>query len=205
MSSIRLFLIRHGETDFNKKNMMQGRGIDAPLNATGKKQSEQIAGALKNETADQVVASSMIRSIQTAQVLAIQQSLPIQSYDELDEMNFGDLEGKRSAEIEEELYRIHREWAGGNITLPMPGGESPLEVFERADGRIQELLHNSPVDTIFLVLHGRLIRILLSEWLGHGLKNMHRIEHQNGAIYHVVKNSDSFKQVYLNKKDHLLN
>lgn len=205
MSSIRLFIIRHGETDFNRKNMMQGRGIDAPLNANGKKQSEQIAGALKNETADQVVASSMIRSIQTAQVLAIQQSLPIQSYDELDEMDFGDLEGKKSAEIEDELNRIHREWAGGNVKLTMPGGESPLEVFERADGRIQGLLHNSPTNTIFLVLHGRLIRILLSEWLGHGLKNMHKIGHQNGAIYHVIKNGDSYQQVYLNKKDHLQN
>jgi len=205
MSSIRLFIIRHGETDFNKKNMMQGRGIDAPLNATGKKQSGQIAGVLKDENADQVVASSLIRSIQTAQVLAIQHSLPIQSYDELDEMNFGDLEGKKSAEIEGELNRIHQEWANGNVTLPMPGGESPLEVFERADGRIHGLLHNSPTNTIFLVLHGRLIRILLSEWLGYGLKNMHRIEHHNGAIYHVVKNGNSFQQVYLNKTSHLLN
>jgi len=204
MSSIRLFIIRHGETDFNKKNMMQGRGIDAPLNATGKKQSEQIARALKNEKADQVIASSMIRSIQTAQALAISHSLPIQSYEELDEMNFGDLEGRRSIEIEEELDRIHREWAGGNISQPMPGGESPLEVYERSDGRMQELMSNSDQQTIFLVLHGRLIRILLSEWLGHGLKNMHMIEHHNGSIYHVIKNGISYEKVYLNKKDHLI-
>lgn len=204
MSNQRLFIIRHGETDFNRKDMMQGRGIDAPLNETGKKQSHQLATALKMETADQVIASSMMRSIQTAQTLAISQSLPIQSYDELDEMNFGKLEGKKSSEIEDELKRIHNEWALGNISLPMPGGESPLEVFERANGKLQELLLGPKSKTLFIVLHGRLIRILLSEWLGYGLKNMHKIDHHNGAIYHVIKNGASFEEVYLNKKDHMI-
>lgn len=204
MSNQHLFIIRHGETDFNRKDMMQGRGIDAPLNETGKKQSHQLAEALKNESADQVVASGMMRSIQTAQTLAISQSLPIQSYDELAEMNFGKLEGKKSSEIQDELNRIHNEWKAGNVSLPMPGGESPLEVFERADGRLQELLLGPASKTLFIVLHGRLIRILLSAWLGYGLENMHKIDHQNGAIYHVIKNGASFKEVYLNKIDHLV-
>jgi len=204
MSQHRLFIIRHGETDFNRKDMMQGRGIDAPLNETGKKQSDQLANALKNESADQVVASSMMRSIQTAQTLAISQSLPIQSYGELDEMNFGKLEGKKSSDIKDELDRIHNEWAAGNVSLQIPGGESPVEVFERADGKIQELLMGPRARTLFIVLHGRLIRILLSAWLEYGLKNMHKIDHHNGAIYHVIKNGTSFEEVYLNKKTHLI-
>ncbi|CAN5245756.1 histidine phosphatase family protein [soil metagenome] len=204
MSNHRLFIIRHGETDFNKKDMMQGRGIDAPLNKTGKKQSHQLTKALKNESADQVIASSMMRSIQTAQILAISKSLPIQSYDELDEMNFGKLEGRKSSDIKDELDRIHNEWAAGNVSLPIPGGESPLEVFERANGKLQELMLGPGSKTLFIVLHGRLIRILLSAWLGYGLNNMHKIDHHNGAIYHVIKNGASFEEVYLNKKDHLI-
>ncbi len=204
MSNQRLFIIRHGETDFNRKDMMQGRGINAPLNERGKKQSQQLTTALKNESADQVIASSMLRSIQTAQTLAISQSLPIQSYEELDEMNFGKLEGKKSAVIGDELNRIHNEWAAGNVSLPMPGGESPLEVFERANGKLQDLLVGPRSKTLFIVLHGRLIRILLSEWLGYGLKNMHKIDHHNGSIYHVRKNGASYEEVYLNKIDHLI-
>ena len=203
MSITRLFLIRHGETDFNKKQMMQGRGIDAPLNEVGKKQAICVASALESERAGQVVASSMMRSIQTAQPLAISQSLPIQSYEEVDEMDFGDLEGKKSGDIKDELNRINGEWSSGNVSMRIPGGESPVEVFERANGRIESLLRGYNSGTLFMVLHGRLIRILLSEWLGYGLKNMHQVEHQNGAIYHVQKNDVAFKSIYLNRIDHL--
>lgn len=204
MSITRLFIVRHGETDFNRKQMMQGRGLDAPLNETGKKQAVRIASLLESESADQLVTSSMMRSIQTAQPLAKLQSLPIQTYDELDEMNFGEFEGRKSADIRDELDRIYNEWSMGNLSLPIPGGESPMEVFERADGRIKELIANPVTQTIFMILHGRLIRILLSVWLGHGLKNMHKIEHHNGSIYHILKNGDLFEAVYLNKKDHLI-
>lgn len=203
MSITRLFIIRHGETDFNRKQMMQGRSIDAPLNKRGKNQALRIASVLQNESVHQLVASSMMRSIQTAQPLAKIHSLPIQSYEELDEMNFGDLEGRKSADIQQELDRIHGEWASGNISMPIPGGESPEDVFERANGRIQTLLQNEKEETLIMILHGRLIRILLSEWLGMGLKNMHKIDHFNGAINHVVKNGTAFKTVYLNKKEHL--
>ena len=203
MSITRLFLIRHGETDFNKKQMMQGRGIDAPLNEVGKKQAICVASALESERAGQVVASSMMRSIQTAQPLAISQSLPIQSYEELDEMDFGDLEGKKSEDIKDELDRIHGEWSSGNVSMQIPGGESPVEVYDRANGRIETLVQGYNSGTVIMVLHGRLIRILLSEWLGYGLKNMHRIEHKNGAINYVEKNRVSFKPIYLNRIDHL--
>lgn len=203
MSVTRLFLIRHGETDFNKKQMMQGRGIDAPLNEVGKKQAICVASALESERAGQVVASSMMRSIQTAQPLAKTQSLPIQSYEEVDEMDFGDLEGKKSGDIKDELNRIHKEWSSGNVSMRIPGGESPVEVYERANDRIETLVQGYNSETVFMVLHGRLIRILLSEWLGYGLKNMHRIEHQNGAINYVKKNGISVEPVYLNRIDHL--
>jgi len=204
MSKTRLYIIRHGETEFNKKGMMQGRGIDAPLNSTGKKQADRVADVLKNETVDQLVVSSMIRSIQTAQPLSKLLSMPIQSYDDLDEMNFGDLEGKRSKDIANELNHIHNEWASGNINYNIPGGESPVEVFERANGRIKSLLESGG-ETVVLILHGRLMRILLSKWLGYGIENMHKIAHANGSINQIEKNGRSFKAVYLNKIDHIGN
>lgn len=202
MNKTRLYIIRHGETEFNKKGMMQGRGIDAPLNSTGKKQAERVAEVLRNEIVDQLVVSSMIRSIQTAQPLAKHLSMPIQSYDDLDEMNFGDLEGKRSKDIADELNHIHNEWASGNINFKIPGGESPAEVFERANGKIESLLGTGG-ETVVLILHGRLMRILLAKWLGYGIENMHKIAHNNGSINHIEKNGSSFKAVYLNKIDHI--
>lgn len=203
MKYTRLFIVRHGETDFNKKGIMQGRGIDAPLNDTGTKQAELVAGTLEPEGAEKVIASSMKRAIQTARPLSERISRSIHTFSDLDEMNFGELEGKRSADIQDELHALHSTWAGGNVTHPIPGGESPQEVFDRADSCIRGILNEDGPQTKVLFLHGRLIRILLSKWLGYGLKNMHKIEHQNGAINHLMKNQVSFNVVYLNRTDHL--
>lgn len=203
MKSTRLFLIRHGETEYNKKGMMQGRGIDAPLNQTGHRQARLIASNLEPEGPEQIVSSGMIRTIETARPLSEKILQPIHSFSELDEMDFGDLEGQKSSNIQKELQELHDVWAKGDVHIPIPGGESPVEVYERADGRIRSILNENDTQTKVFYLHGRLIRILLSKWLGYGLENMHKIEHQNGAINHVMKNHISFNVVYLNKTDHL--
>lgn len=203
MKYTRLFLVRHGETDFNRKGMMQGRGIDAPLNDIGIKQAELVASTLEPEGAEKVIASSMQRAIQTAQPLSDRISRTVHTYRDLDEMDFGDLEGKRSADIQRELNDLHQTWVAGNITQTIPGGESPQQVFDRADSCIRGILNDDGPQTKVLFLHGRLIRILLSKWLGYGLENMHKIEHQNGAINHIMKNHVSFNVVYLNRTDHL--
>lgn len=203
MKYTRLFLVRHGETEYNKKGMMQGRSIDAPLNETGHRQAQLIARSLEPEGPEMIVSSGMIRAIETARPLSEKLSRPIHSFSELDEMNFGDLEGQKSSKIQKELQNVHNTWANGDVNVPIPGGESPVEVYERADGRIRSLLDEEGNETRVFFLHGRLIRILLSKWLGYGLQNMHKIEHQNGAINHVLKNHVSFNVVYLNKTDHL--
>lgn len=203
MKYTRLFLVRHGETDYNKKGMMQGRGIDAPLNETGHRQAHLIAKSLESEGPEVIVSSGMIRAIETARPLSTKLSKPIHSFSELDEMNFGDLEGQKSRKIQKELKYLHDTWANGGVDVPIPGGESPVEVYERADGRIRSLLNEEGNQTHVFFLHGRLIRILLSKWLGYGLQNMHKIEHQNGAINHILKNHVSFNVVYLNKTNHL--
>jgi probable phosphoglycerate mutase len=203
MKKTRLFIVRHGETEYNKKGMMQGRGIDAPLNETGHRQSNLISNILEPEKPEMIISSGMIRAIETARPLSEKMSQPIHSFSELDEMDFGDLEGQKSSNIQKELEDLHNAWSKGDVHIPIPGGESPEEVFERANGRLSAILDNEENETKVFFLHGRLIRILLSEWLGYGLKNMHKIEHQNGAINHILKNHVSFDVVYLNKTDHL--
>jgi probable phosphoglycerate mutase len=82
-------------------------------------------------------------------------------------------------------------------------GESPQEAFDRANAKVIEVLEATNSENIVFMIHGRLTRILLSEWLGYGLKNMHKIEHQNGAINHLNWEAGSFEAVQLNMTDHL--
>lgn len=203
MNQIHLFIARHGETDYNRNGLLQGRGIDAPLNETGKSQAGLLAEYLSNYKATSLISSSLTRAWQTASFCGDLTGLNIEKERDLDEMDFGDFEGTSMKEIASELDDLQNGWMSGDISLRVPGGESPKEVFERADYAAREYINGADSGTVMLFIHGRLIRILLSEWLGYGLKNMHKIEHQNGAVNHLVLKNGSFEPVYLNKTDHL--
>ena len=118
-------------------------------------------------------------------------------------MNFGVLEGKPFHEVKEDLQFLHEQWSSGNLDIAPEHGENPIQVFERASVKMNEILDNSDDECVMFVLHGRLIRVLLSEFLGLGLKNMHKIKHQNGVINHLIWDEKKFKSVELNITFHL--
>ncbi|NGP77115.1 histidine phosphatase family protein [Balneolaceae bacterium YR4-1] len=204
MSTTDIYIARHGETKYNREGKMQGRGIDAPLNKTGRLQARAISDELKDKSIDHIFSSSLVRSMETAEIVAWTFRMKYHSYPELDEMNFGKFEGRASKDIEQELNEVHRTWQNGNTDYAIDGGgESPVMVLERVNSRMNNILNNHSGSTLLFVLHGRLIRIVLSHWLGYPLSDMHRIEHSNGALYHFLKNDNSLEMGYLHKTDHL--
>ncbi|GAB5409477.1 MAG: histidine phosphatase family protein [Balneolaceae bacterium] len=198
-----VYIIRHGETDNNKNHKLQGRGVNASINKTGRIQGEEIAFALKEVPIQKVVVSSLIRTLETAQPLIDQKDAVVESYAELDEMSFGKWEGEHFNDVKKDIHALNTRWMSGDITAEVEDGESPQQVFDRAGSKVVEILNHSEEEYIAFVIHGRLIRIILSEFLGKGLKNMHLIKHQNGAINHLTWNGDGFEVVILNKVDHL--
>ena len=184
---------------------MQGRSIDAPLNETGKIQAKAVASYLENETLDKIVSSSMQRARQTAEPLLRLQKNNTEfiSHKDLDEMDFGKFEGKKYRDCKYEIEQVHKRWVGGDTSYRIPGGESPEEVWHRAGKRAGYYLDHFAGKSIAFVIHGRVIRILLSVWTGLGLRNMHRIEHANGAINRLKYSGKSFEVIYLNRISHL--
>lgn len=199
-----LFFIRHGETDNNKASIIQGRGLDASINELGRLQAKAICDALEPFNIQKIVASGLRRTHETVQPLAEQRKLKIEKYPELDEIDFGIMEGKVFTEIQEQVMEVHEQWKGGNVDFAPEKGESPLQTFTRANSKVVEVLESSKEEYIVFMIHGRLTRILLSEWLGYGLHNMHKIEHQNGAINRLTWKAGKFEAVELNKTDHLV-
>lgn len=203
LSMRQLFFIRHGETDNNKAGIIQGRSVDASINEMGRRQAEAIRQALEPYDIHRVVASGLKRTYETLQPLASVRKLEIEKYPELDEINFGILEGQSFREIKGDIMEVQEQWQSGNVQYAPRNGESPQEVFERANAKVVEVLQNTGKENIVFMIHGRLMRILLSEWLGYGLKNMHKIEHQNGAINQLSWEAGTFKAIRLNSTDHL--
>lgn len=203
MSTKHFYLIRHGETEFNKTKKLQGRGINAPLNETGRNQAEYVAEALQDVAISEIITSSLLRAKESAEPISKLKSIAIESYSALDEMDFGEWEGQPFDDVIDQIKDIQSKWKAGDTHVQVPGGESPDEVFTRSGDFLKKLAKESQHNNIAVVIHGRLIRILLAGLLGIGLKNMHQIKHQNGAINHLAWHEGVFRAIELHRVDHL--
>ncbi|MBO6792596.1 MAG: histidine phosphatase family protein [Balneolaceae bacterium] len=203
MSAKHFYLIRHGETDYNKSLKLQGRGIDASLNEQGRMQADCVAEALQEVAISQIITSSLKRAQESAEPLSRQRGIEYQSFSELDEMDFGDWEGQLFDDVVDEIRETQSQWKAGNTATKVPGGESPEEVFQRSGSKLKEIAAQTGHEHTAVIIHGRLIRILLAGMLDYGLENMHQIKHQNGSINHIVWKDGAFEAVQLNRVDHL--
>lgn len=200
-----IYLARHGETEYNRRNQIQGRGIDISLNDTGQQQAKAIAEHLRDISFGNVFSSSLKRSRETAAIIASEYAIGVESHEDLDEMDFGIYEGRPISEIEDDLKSLHQNWKSGNVDYASEQGESPTAVLKRAGGRIELIIREHDNANLLFILHGRLIRILVSNWLQYGLEGMYRVPHSNGALYHLQWDGELFEPVYLNKTEHLKN
>lgn len=96
---MKIFIVRHGETDANVLKRIQGQEVDEPLNATGRKQAEERAEAMSGMTFDVLFSSPLKRARETAEIIAKRLNLPIIYRDELKERSFGLLSGKTFEEV----------------------------------------------------------------------------------------------------------
>jgi len=210
---VRLYLCRHGQTDYNAKGMIQGCGIDRELSEVGLAQAVCIGEALREVPLDVVGSSTLKRAMQTAEAVRKHHATANSvEHRGLREMDFGDFEGKRPDEVQDLYDSVTGAWAEGRLDAAWPAGESPLEVVQRARQALIDILgatHQNTTRHVALVTHGRLNKILLSSLLGLGLQNSHHLTQANCCINVIdihtpIDTSDSVHtQVILNYVAHL--
>jgi len=199
----KIYIARHGETDYNRNHIIQGCGVDAELNELGTMQAMMLATYFEDIELDAVYSSNLLRAKQTATPVARDKNLQLQTFEELNEMNFGIYEGHMYHAVQDKFISLHQEWEQGLFHNKLEEGESPLEVYERANECCQEIIKQHDNGTILFVLHGRLIRILLTRWLGWGLERMNDIETPNVSINEIEKIGNDFVSVQLNISEHV--
>ncbi|MEM8485642.1 MAG: histidine phosphatase family protein [Bacteroidota bacterium] len=201
-----LFLVRHGETDYNKQGIVQGRGIDVPLNELGRRQARALASHAATFNLDVIYASTLIRAKQTAQTVALEnQDKPLIYLNDLEEMSWGDYEGMHVTDaLRDEFVRMREEWQQGNYTFSIGRGESALDVQQRALRGINYIIDNHAGERVMVVAHGRFLRILIASLLdAYGLQRMEEIKHANTGINYITHSAAGFEMQYLNNTDHL--
>jgi len=178
----RLFLIRHGETDFNFKKIVQGGGIDSDLNAVGKEQGKKFFQKYYKHPFQAIYASGLKRTYQTLSSFE-KGNYAIQKLPGLNEMSWGELEGQPFDPVNHAAFlQINEAWASGKLDEKFPGGESPREVWARAGKAIQKILQAHANGDILICSHGRTIRIILCMLSGYGLEKMNWFPHENTGL-----------------------
>lgn len=203
MNRKKIYLVRHGQTDFNLQGVVQGSGIDAPINETGLAQAKAFFEAYKDIHFDQAYHTALIRTRQSIQQF-IDLGIPTETLPELNEISWGDYEGTPMTPEEGEYYRhMLHQWQQGNLDYAIAGGESPNVVATRMRKGIEKIL-TGPGETILVCMHGRAMRIFLSLILNYDMRLMDQFEHNNLCLYVLEQlPDDTFVVRKFNDQTHL--
>ncbi len=198
-----IYIIRHGQTDLNAQGIVQGKGINAPLNTLGQKQAAAFYEAYKHVKFDVVYTSSLLRAIQTADAF-VKAGIPHIADADLDEISWGDAEGNKNFTDHSELFNeLLKEWKSGNIYYKFPGGENPFDLQQR-QLRFIERLKKANHKTVLIATHGRFIRALMCTLTEKPLSEMDDFDHTNLCLYKVnLLSNGTFEIEQHNNQAHL--
>ena len=205
MQETTLYFVRHGETEYNRLRIMQGRRIDSSLNETGRRQAEALAARFRDVPLDVIYTSSLKRTRETAEPLAARrENIDVHSHAGLDEMSWGVHEGQPwSPELKEMLDEMYQRWEKREYAYRVEEGESILEVQERGLAAVDHIINTHPGQSILVITHGRFLRVLLSTILEFGLERMNEIDHANTGVNIITYCEGVYSSSLLNCTAHL--
>jgi probable phosphoglycerate mutase len=154
----RLFLLRHGQTEWSVNGRHTGR-TDIPLTPAGEEQARTAGSTLRTLVGGPalVISSPRQRALRTAELAGLRVD---EVTEELAEWNYGDYEGITTPQIRETV-------PGWTVwTHPIPGGESADDVASRADKVLERARREVETGDVILVGHGHFSRVLVSRWIG---------------------------------------
>lgn len=200
---MRLLLIRHAETIHNRDSRVQGQA-DIPLSDLGERQATALGDHLRGEPIAAVVASPLARALETAQAVAREHGLTVETDASLMEMHVGELEGLSTTEMRERFPDFLAEWATERgPAMQMPGGESLLQVQERA-WRVVERLRTAHEDaTVALVSHNFVLGCLITRALNAPLHEFRRFRLSVAGVTTLRFRGERTLLVQLNDTCHL--
>ncbi|WP_346661096.1 alpha-ribazole phosphatase [uncultured Veillonella sp.] len=183
-----LYIVRHGETDWNKMGKYQGI-TDVPLNENGLNQAKACGEALKDITFDRILSSDLSRALVTAETIRGDRTTPITVDKRLRELNFGDWEAMLFSDIEARWPGLIDEMYLRPHLVKVPNGESFKDLQDRAWAGLEEFLNkNDEEETLLIACHGGTIRTLLCKLLDISISHCWNFSQGNTAINRIFYN-----------------
>ncbi len=155
-----LFLVRHGEVDYNREGIILG-STDQPLNERGLKQAEETAEKVEDLNINIIVSSDLKRAKKTAEIIGNKIGILVVSDPVFRERNYGDIEGKKKEDLKK-MYAQHMDQSGRIMILEhdYPGAERVDDFYDRIIRGIGDLLERYGDKKILLVTHAGIFRVL---------------------------------------------
>jgi broad specificity phosphatase PhoE len=162
---VKLILIRHGKTATDNPEKCHG-STDIDLSEEGYQQADKLAERFKGQPIDAIYASTLKRGAVTANIIAAEHHLNVVSAPELNEVDFGQIEGITFEEACELYPDVTELWRCGSTQLCFPAGETFTDFATRVVSFIPTLRRHNSDETIMLVGHGGPYKVLVSSLLG---------------------------------------
>lgn len=174
---MKFYIFRHGQTNGNVNNIVQGAGVDIPLNETGHQQAQNLAQELQKENLDIIYSSPMTRAQETAKIVAAASNIPVETMPGLEEVHYGEAEGMYSEEAHQKYADIfaviqdqtNPQWQEAHI----PGAESVRMSLERVNRALQQVkkeCEEHGCSKVGIATHGALMYNLYQKLFGQGRK-----------------------------------
>lgn len=167
---INIYLVRHGETDLNRKKVYYGF-TDVPLNSQGEAQCKRLKQKLINVKFDTVITSPLIRVVNSAEIITGLNKENFQIYNQLKELNFGKWEGMHYKDIEKEYPNEWNEWCKDWQNYCIPEGESFESFYERVKICFNQIQQVLKVGNVLIVGHEGVLKIIASIILNLEIEN----------------------------------
>ncbi|MDD5723920.1 MAG: histidine phosphatase family protein [Syntrophales bacterium] len=169
---MKLILVRHGQTLWNREKRAQGVS-DIALSNRGRAQVNSLARSLQDEKIDAIVSSPLKRAVQTAEAINHFHNLPIEPEKDLMELNMGDFEGIVFREMMKNHGDFMKRWAEDPASVVMPKGESLTALQERAWGAVERIIMKP--GTTLLASHNFTIMTILCKIKGMNLSHIRQV------------------------------
>ena len=183
-----IYLIRHGQTDWNKQQIFRGRK-DVPLNEHGRKEAEALSAHLKNVKFTACYAGPLSRSFETAEIVARSHNLPVHVDEGMTDISYGVWEGLPVEEVEQRFSSLYDTWLSQPHRVRFPSGESLLIVKRRALYSLEGIRTKHPGETVFVVSHRVVTKVVMCAMLGLSNKAFWKIL-QDTCAYNIIVSSE---------------
>ncbi len=200
-----ILLVRHGQTEWNRIERFRGR-VDLELNSTGLIQAEKTAIRIQGHWKPEIAYSSPLkRALQTAQAIAKLTNIQVEATPDLVDIDYGEWQGLTPEEARLKWPAQLDAWFNHPELAQIPDGENLLKVQSRAMSKIKTAIKIHPNNTIIMVSHTVVNRLILMGVLGIGIEHFWQLRQEPCAINVIEVKNDNFSLVSMNDCCHLEN